>query len=209
MQQQSLFHLWSLEWKINTLHTTVRPLELQSDTWHRKQQSAVRSSWRDRMLRGYRDFLSLFRERVESTTQSDQSGILTFTSHSFDHAALWFLKHLAGFQGISSTHGKAKVVCTRWSDFNESSRVGGQDYSAAPWSLLLYLGWALLEKPQHPITKIQASIKRDHTVKMKSNDRFSQTSASCPAGRPSTPTISHLQTSLDVTLGKVYKRTNV
>lgn len=128
------------------------------------------------------------------------------------NTGLRFSKHLAGFQGNSSTASKrrkAKVVHTQWSDFNGPMCVVGPDYSAAPWGLLLYLGRALLEEPQHPITKIQASIKRDHTLKMKSNNRFSETSASGPTGRSSVLTISRLQTSLDVALEKAQKRTNV
>lgn len=123
MQQRSLFHLWSLEWKTNTVHLAAGPLELQSDTWHRKQQSAVGSSWRHRMSRGYRDFLSLFRERVESTTQSDQSGILTFTSHSsdqeyraMDFKALLPLRTCVEKQKSRTPVGQTSMTWSVWAD---------------------------------------------------------------------------------------------
>lgn len=167
------------------------PLELQPDTWHRKQQSAVGRSWRDRMSRGYTDVLSLLRERVESTTQSDQSGILTVTSHSSHqkHKGLGFQSSWLDFKAISSNcvHARRKATVVRtpmvrlqWLDLCGRTRLQCCTLGA----LLLDLGWALLEKPQHPIREIQASIKRDRTVKMKSNDGFSETSASCP-GRTS------------------------
>lgn len=126
--------------KIDREHTAARPPG--ATVRHLTQEAA---KCRGKFLTGQNverlhRLLIAFRERVESTTQSDQSGILTSTSHSsyqehtgprFSKAPGWISRR---FLPLANTRRKAKVVrAPRWSDFNDSIRVGGQDYSAAAW----------------------------------------------------------------------------
>lgn len=172
------------------------------------------SSCRDGTLRGYGDYLSLFREHVESRSQSDQSGSLTFTSRSSDHGYRTTLFKAPGwisrpFLPPRNAHGKAKVMLSRWSDFNDSIRVGGQDYSAAAWNPATISGLGS-GRESHSIQsqKYRPALASNQTARLKrpSNDRKHLHPA--PAGRPSAPTISRLQTSSDVTSGKGQKRTS-
>lgn len=83
----------------------------------------------------------------------------------------------------------AKDIYSQWSNFNDSIYVGGQDYSPVALSLLLglYLGWVLVWKPPHPITKYRLTLASNKTTQLyKSNEPFCRTSASYSAGYYST-----------------------
>lgn len=88
-----------------------------------------------------------------SCASNDQRLILTFTSNfwtSENEAAI--LKHLVELQVYSLTENMLKTAehrSSQWSNFSESIYVGEQDYSPLAFSLLLYLGWALLPEKNH------------------------------------------------------------